>query len=347
MRILSLAILLSASGASAQALCEADPSQHQAATRAPILSQIASGDGDAQDTLHAYLCAYTPEALDSTPALLAALALRDSVVSQLGSRVETWFFADEDRGYEQAEALYTEAAALALQPISAEGMLFDLAPAPMMDGVLTTLGTPDIRAYVDFMDARGASLGGEYPYMGLDPQIQMILAGERLRSEYPSSPYVAKTQEAFSEAILTLASLHPVHMEGIDGQWLVGVATTEFYPWAADSDALAEVARVASTSRYAKPLAAILANPPIATSEGPMSVVVVSDAYASREDAAARALAFLDRGIDVVGPMVIDDGWYVVYRYYPADERSADVAFDRAGAMGLSPEVLTYTPEVY
>ncbi|MEL6614681.1 MAG: hypothetical protein AAFQ43_03030 [Bacteroidota bacterium] len=342
-----LLALLLASGASAQALCEADPDQHRAATRAPVLSEIASGDETAESTLHAYLCAYTPEALDSTPALLAALALRDSVISQVGARVEDWFFANEEQGYEQAEALYTETEALALQPVAAEGMIFNLAAAPLMDGVLTTLAPPDLIAYLDFMDARGASFSGEYPYMSLGEQIAMVQQGETLRRDYPSSPYVGETQEAFSEALLTLASLHPVLVEGMDDTWMVGVGTSEFYPWLADGEALATFLSESPGSRYAGPLASILADPPEAVAEGALDVIVLGDGYASRADAAARALAHLERGVDAVGPMQIDGSFYVVYRYYPAGDRRASVAYDRADAQGLRPASMTYTPEVY
>lgn len=345
-RPLVLALLVAALAAPlrAQTLCPDCPE------RAPLLSEIASGDEVAERFLGEYVMAYRPEALGTTADLLRALTLRDSVVARLSPRVEGWFFADEEARYGQMEAFYEETAALALQPVQAEGMLFGLTAGELMEGLVTVLAPPDLVHYLDFTTAQGEGEGSEYPFGYLAPEIRMVLAGEALRRDFPSSPYVGATQEAYSRALLDLASLHHVVAEGFDEpQWFAGVGTSEFYPWAADDTALAEFVRLAETegSRYHAPFAALLADPPEAVYGETLSLIVVGDPWASMEHAQARALALLDAGQDVAGPMIVDEEAWVVYRYYPQGDPRVQAAFDRADEAGLIPRRITYTPEVY
>ncbi|MEM6326331.1 MAG: hypothetical protein AAF791_04365 [Bacteroidota bacterium] len=341
--LVPFALLFAAASVHAQPLCAECPE------RAPLLSEIASGDDGAESALADYVMAYRPDALSSTADLLRALALRDSVVARLTPRVEPWFFADEAQRYEQMEAFYAEAEALALQPVAAEGMLFGLTTGPLMDGLVTVLAPPDLVHFLDFTEAEGDGEGGEYPFGTLDPEIRMVLAGEALRREFPSSPYVGATQEAFSRALLNLASLHPVTDEDAGfTQWMVGVGTSEFYPWASDNEALQAFAQAAELegSRYAEPFSRLLLDPP--SSDGAtLDVIVIGQPWDSREDAEARTLAHLDAGQDVAGPMPIGGRWHVVYRYYPTGDPRTRAAEDRADEIGLAPRTLIHTPEGY
>ncbi|MEM1056317.1 MAG: hypothetical protein AAGI52_12395 [Bacteroidota bacterium] len=317
--------------------------------RAPLVSGIAGDDAAAQEALAEYLCTYRAEALNTTDDLLRALTLRDTLIARLGPRVEGWFFADEEQRYAQMEAFYEETESLALQPVQAEGMLFGLTTGPLMDGLVTTLAPSDLALYLDFVEAEGSGEGGEYPFGWLDAEIRMILAGESLRRDFPASPYVAKTQEAYSRALLTLASLHPVPMDGMDSPtWFAGVGTSDFYPWASDAEALPTFVEEAEQtgSRYHAPFAALLADPPMADG-GELEVIVIGDAWSSREDAEARALALLDAGQDIAGPMRLGESWYVVYRYYPTGDARLQPAFERAEEAGLQPRQFAYEPEVY
>lgn len=323
-----------------------DCSPSVAEQRAPILLQIAGDDPAAAEAVRAYVCAYRADALNTSADLFRAIALRDTLVSRLDLRVEGWFFSDEGERYDAAEALYAEAEALALRPVQAEGMIFGLTVGPLMDGVATVLAPADLIHYLDFADAEGEGAGSEYPFSWLDPEVRMILAGEALRRDFPASPYVGATQAAFAEALLTLASLHTVRIEGWDEpQWFAGVGTSEFYPWAAEREALQAFVDGAGEhgSRYAAPFAALLANPSEADG-GPLAVVALAGEWGSHEDAAARTLAHLDAGQDVAGPLLIGDGWRVVYRYFPAGDARAGAALDAAEAAGLAVELVTYTP---
>ena len=321
-----------------------------AGERVPLLREVAGDDGLAVQALDAYACAYTADRLNSTADLLRVLALRDTVLARLNPRVEEWFFADEAQRYEQMEAFDQETESLALVPVTAEGMLFGLARGPLMDGVATTLAPPDLVLYLDFVDAEGETQGGEYPFFRMDARVRMVLTGERLRREFPASPFVARTQEAYAEALLTLASLHPVTMPEMDTPtWFAGVGTSEFYPWASDDDALAAFVTEAEAegSRYHAPFSALLARPPEAASETPLDVIVLGGEWESREDASARALAHLDSGQDVAGPMLIGDTWHVVYRYFPAGDARVQAAENRAEEVGLGPRTMRYTPPAY
>ena len=307
---------------------------------APTYHEVVAEDISARAHLDAYLCALQPDALNTTADLLRLLALRDSVIETVGPVLEVWHAETETPDWQVTfEALYSEAEAMALQPVQAEGMIFGLTYGPLPDGVQTVLAPGDLSLAIDLMTVEGQTAGGEYPFSDLAAEVDIVLIGEELRSRYPASPYLYDSQEAFGEALLTLASLHPVSDESELDTWYAGVATAEFYPWAGDREALEQFVETGVESRYHAPLSAILASPPVAVSEGDLELLVAARAE-SREEAAARSLAWLDEGVDVVGPLWLGEGddWAVVYRYFPAGDSRLDAAEARADAHGLGLE---------
>lgn len=312
---------------------------------APTYQKVVASDIATRSHLDAYLCALRYEALNSTSDLLRALALRDSVIEHVGSALEVWHAEYEGPEWQETfEALFSEAEAMALRPIQAEGMIFGLTYGPLPDGVQTVLAPPDLSLAIDLLEIEGRTMGSEYPFSDLEAEVDLILLGEEMRRTYPASPYLPPSQEAFGQALLTLASLHPLADDELD-MWYAGVATSEFYPWAGDVDALQRFVQIATDSRYHAPLSAILASPPVAVPEGDLELLVAARA-SSREEATARTLAWLDEGIDVVGPIWLGaDDWGVAYRYFPAGDLRLDAAEARAEAQGLSVERVRYSPD--
>ncbi|GAB5536235.1 MAG: hypothetical protein Rubg2KO_24840 [Rubricoccaceae bacterium] len=305
---------------------------------APTYHAVVENDISARAHVDAYLCALQPDALNTTADLLRLLALRDSVIENVGPLLEMWDMESNGADWQTSfEALFSEAEAIGLSPIQAEGMIFGLTRAPLPDGIVTVLAPPDLALAIDLQDIEGRTMGSEYPFSDLDAEVDLVLMGEEMRRRYPASPYLSQSQEAFSQALLTLASLHPV--EGTEmNVWFAGVAMSEFYPWAGDQKALRRFVDEGTASRYHAPLSAILASPPVVSLESDVELLVAARA-GSREEASARALAWLDEGIDVVGPLWLGaDDWAVIYRYYPAGDARLDAAETQAETHGISVE---------
>ncbi|MEO0560263.1 MAG: hypothetical protein AAF170_19015 [Bacteroidota bacterium] len=333
--VLALGLIASSFAASAQT---PDCPDGVLLAEAPTYHAVVENNISARAHFEAYLCALQPDQLNTTSDLLRLLALRDSVIENVGPLLETWNMESNGADWQtNFDAFFEEAEAIGLSPVQAEGMIFGLTRAPLPDGIVTTLAPPDLALAIDLMDIQGRTEGSEYPFADLDAEVDLILTAETLRDLYPASPYVVQSQEAFGEALLTLASLHPV--EGYEEQWFAGVAMSEFYPWAGDEQALRRFVNESSDSSwYHAPLSAILANPPVASLERDLELLVAARA-GSREEAAARALAWLDEGVDVVGPLWLGaDDWGVIYRYYPVGDARLDAAEARAEAHGLSVE---------
>lgn len=332
--VLALGLLASAFSARAQT---PDCPDGMLRVAAPTYHAVVEHEISARAHLEAYLCALQPDALTTTSDLLRLLALRDSVIETVGPLLETWDMEAGGADWQTTfEAFFSEAEAIGLSPVQAEGFVFGLTHAPLPDGIVTALAPPDLALAIDLLDLEGRTQGSEYPFADLDAEVDLVLTAETLRARYPASAYLSPSQEAFGEALLTLASLHPV--DGYEEQWFAGVAMSEFYPWAGDREALQRFVREGSASRYHAPLSAILANPPLAALESDLELLVAARA-GSREEAVARALAWLDEGVDVVGPLWLGaDDWGVIYRYYPVGDARLDAAEASALDLGLDVE---------
>lgn len=330
---LLLAVALVVTPAAAAQACDGAA---RLAETAPTVRAIAARDASAADWLDRYACALAEAT--SPESLAVVVTLRDSVVAHVGPLVEPWF---DESGATAAEdwrmsfdAMFAETEGLALRPIQSEGVLFGLTTAAFAPE-LRALAPPDLGLHIDALTAVGGTMGGEYPFASLDAEVDLIRASEALRARFPASPYVAATQEAFGRALLDLASLHPVAGDEFEAIWYAAVATTDPYPWEGDREALERFVAEAAESRYHAPLARILADPPLAASEGELTVLVAARSF-SLESAQALALAWLDSGVDVVGVLPLRDRLAVVYRYAPSgDARLA--AFERsARELGLT-----------
>lgn len=332
--VVVLGLLASAFVASAQT---SDCPDGMLLADAPTYYAVVENDIAARAHFEAYLCALQPEALNTTSDLLRLLALRDSVVENVGPLLEMWDMEADGADWQTTfEAFFAEAEAIGLSPIQAEGMIFGLTWAPLPEGLVTTLAPPDLALAIDLMDMEGRTQGSEYPFADLNAEVDLVLTAEQLRARYPASPYVFQSQEAFGEALLTLASLHPV--DGYEEQWFAGVAMSEFYPWAGDREALQRFMDEGTSSRYHGVLSSVFANPPVAALESDLELLVAARA-GSREEAVARALAWLDEGIDVVGPLWLGaDDWGVIYRYYPVGDARLEAAEASAEDHGIKVE---------
>lgn len=334
MRLALLALLLT-SAASSQAPC-ADPE-----AETPQVVRFLASDAEAMESLVAYLCRLRD--LNATHDLLDAVILRDTVAVRLDRWLDAFAMDPAmEWGSEEQQALFAELERLALQPLTAEGFVTGTVPGAFPPDVMDAHAPEDLALYLAFREAEGASFSGEYPYLDLSPQIEMIRLGERLRALAPASPYVAATQEAFLQALATLTSLHAVAEGGSEATWLTGVGTSEFWPFAADGGALARIVEEQPASRYAPVFARILASPPALDPTLETAFVVVAETP-DVTSAQARYAAFVDAGVDVVGwlPPVERDGPYaIVYRYYPTGfDPRVDRAIDALDAMGIEPMV--------
>jgi hypothetical protein len=277
-----------------------------------------------------------PRIIRTAAHLEEAFALRDSVIAHLDPRVEAFFL---DEHYPLAERFYEEATAAGLQPRGAEGVVLGVGPGALLPEQVAALGAPDFQLFTAFRSAHARSMNGEYPFSDMGPLREVILLGERLRYEHPRSPHAAATREDFERALLTFVSLHR-----FEGDWFVGSATTEFYPWASTDEAHRLFAAEDTASRYRPVVTALLANPSEADARALDAVVVATGA---EEALRQRVLDALDRGLDVLDVLPLDADrtrFGAAYRYFPAGDARAAAAAEAARAKGLAAEVVTVPP---
>ncbi|HLT46356.1 MAG TPA: hypothetical protein VK002_03935 [Rubricoccaceae bacterium] len=310
------------------------PGEAVVAERLPITDAVLAEDPPGRALLRDYARrALFPQTIRTAAHLEEVFALRDSVIAHLDPRVED-YFVEED--YALVERFFAEAEAVGLEPLTAEGFVLGVGPGVLLPERVEALGAPDFQLFMAFRAAHARSLSGEYPYADMEPLRQAVLLGERLVYEHPESPHAAAVRDDFEGALLTFMSLHR-H----DGEWFVGPATTEFYPWASTDEAHRRFAAEDTGSRFHPAVAALLANPSEAGGEALDAVVFAtgSDAYMRQH-----VLDALAEGIDALDVLPLDAGWTyygAVYRYFPAGDARAAQAVEAARAKGLEAEVQT------
>ena len=301
----------------------------------PTVDAVLGDDRRNREFLHDYARrALHPQTITTQGHLTEVFALRDSVLAHLDPRVEEHFAEEVD--YSALERFVDEARSVGLEPISAEGMLFGVGAGNLLPEKVAALATEDFRLYTRFQTAKALSMSGEYPFLDLEPQRQMILFGEELVYSHQESTFIASVQTDFEGALRLFMSLHRAEGE----QWCVGPATNDFYPWASGDAAHQAFAFENETSRFHKAVQDLLRLPSDASAEQLDVVVAATSLGESETD--RMILENLERGIAMQRlSLRIEDGptSAAVYRYFPAGDPRVQQAVSDAQGVGLEVQV--------
>lgn len=238
---------------------------------------------------------------------------------------------------------------LGMQAIYSEGMYLDLGPSEMLTDEMEKYATEVFRWYMDFQSAKTTSMMGEYPFLNLDGEGEMVAVGEKMQEKYPDHELTQKIEEDFRMALKPLTDVHAIKSE-FDKSYMVNDLATEFYPNATNIDALKKFTQDFPNSKYSKVVSNIIANmsemEPKQNGWKDLYLAVVSwedlaeQSFSNPEDstqvtsmtcinAEKKAIDFLKKGIAIPHTLRLEnkgeDKCALVYRFY-ADKAKAEAA---------------------
>ena len=235
---------------------------------------------------------------------------------------------------DNGKKLQNELQKIGLQSVYAEGMYVSLNASEMLPNAMKKYGSEVFKLYADFLSAFGNAIGGEYPYIDLSGETQMVAIGEQLMTKYPNHEYTKTVRSDFEFALHTLTDIHTVNApDGGDARQLFYALSTDPYPYMTNFEAHKQFANTYADTKYGKIVKNILQNTSQIkqneTELGNLYLVVLqwndanndSDmAYCDDAEALKDSL-FLHQGIDVphVLPIMKDDAMQcaITYRFYP------------------------------
>lgn len=239
----------------------------------------------------------------------------------------------------QGRDLQAELQKIGMQCVYSEGYYVTLSANELLPQELKRLGSEVLRLYMDFVNAQGNASNGEYPYLDLSGEGDMIAIGEVMMQKYPEHEYTKTIIPDFYAALNTFTDVHIIKgvVEG-DVVCVVGGLATEPYPTMTVLEQHKAFLQKYPQSRYASIVEKMLANPSQinGTSDtwNDLYLVVLrwmepsndedivscdeADMYKNRE--------FLDKNIDVLHTIQVDKNeettCAIVYRFYPDQSRA-------------------------
>ncbi|MEZ4828823.1 MAG: hypothetical protein R3C61_21430 [Bacteroidia bacterium] len=268
--------------------------------------------------------------IQTEKALLAVFATRDSLLesSLYDAIADVNGYAD---GTEDDGGLYDELGRLGIQITSAEGTFTGLGPSSFLEDRLVAVGSPALKAYMDFLVADANSRSGEYPFANMEPYLQMVEAGEKL-TELQPNPYFAKIEQRFYEALENLTDIHRIVPEKNARQenstfTMVGGTNVETYPYVSETNTLKAFSRDSASSPYAKVGAKILQNMSEMTVNAENLYVIVTEWVTDEDMARRRVYTHLRKGEDIPHHLQVRRGdgkdyYAIVYRFYEDSDKA-------------------------
>lgn len=218
-------------------------------------------------------------------------------------------------------------------PYYAEGMLSGVAISPILDKEITEFCTPEFQLKMKFKNAEATSFGGEYPYLELSENIQMVLLGEEIAKKFPETDTYKEIEEAYRYALITLTDVHALTRNGEKEEYLLHDISRDFWPNATDISFMETFVKQHSASKFASVIKRILATISEVevsedSEEGDVYLVVV-ESFDSDQEASDKVFEYLNKSIDVPHSISSKKGkiekFHTVYRFY-SDKQKADKA---------------------
>lgn len=269
----------------------------------------------------------TPDAIEDEAQLKRVFGMRDSLLSLIQYDVlENHFVNELEQDYEAQEKLTSELQKMGIQVVYAEGMYAGLAEAPLLADKVKEVGSEPYQLYIAFKQAYGNSLGSEYTYEDLSPEMEMIRIGEKLRQDFANSEYVELTKENYEEAILALTDVHIVlSKENDNKEWIIGGIETSFYPNHTSKSNYENFVKNYSDTKLSKITEKILKNTSSLYSidqEASDTLYLLTAEWVSTwSQAREAALGKIQSGFDAPHCLRVKtaegDKYAVTYRYYP------------------------------
>lgn len=269
--------------------------------------------------------------IDNQEKIMALMSYRDSLKPIL----ENFSYLLSESLFENMkkwEKYEKELIEIGFLPFYAEGMFSGLTNSPILQAQIKEFGTPEFQLMTDFENANGKSMGGEYPYLDLTANIEMVLIGEKMSKEFGETPEYKKIEQTYRYALKTLTDLHCLVQTDDTREYILHDISRDFWPNATDVSFMEQFVKKHKTSRFAPAIKKILVNvSELQASEdlekGEVYLIAV-ESFKTEEEAENKVFELLNKSIDV--PHVISskkgktEQYHAVYRFYAQEAKAKE-----------------------
>ena len=282
-----------------------------------LLPEITSSDTKLQAKLKKYASIVLGD-IKTEEAITNAFELRIELQDELSLALEDYFF-DNENSYEIWEDVETELNILGFQSVYAEGMFIGLAIFPILQKEIKTYGTEEFQLYIKIIESNANTFGGEYPYMSLDAQAEVLKLGEIMLKKYKKSSYYAKVQPLIFDALYTYTDYHEVIGDEYK-QFCISGFSIEYWPTATDIAFHDNFIKNNSNSMFHNIISKIRENVSEIDPDEPYIYVIVTDKVKDYEEGQKIIWKYLLQDIDIPHNLILylDNKTqnYVAYRFY-------------------------------
>ncbi|WNJ20984.1 hypothetical protein [Pontibacter sp. G13] len=301
----------------------------------PLLTKLVKSDGAFAKKFHQYTQQIVnPSWIQSEEDLRALLETRDE---EILPRVEVFLSnLDEEKLNKYWEPLEIELNQIGLTMNAAEGMFVGLGTRSFLDAEFQQYGSEELLLYLAFQEADSETANGEYPYLNMEPYLNMVKIGKELTAIAPET-YGKKIQARYREALEAITDVHlvydPTARSKSRGVPMVGEAHTDGYPYASETRSLESLAKDQEAPELQSVAGKLLENMS-AISQDPSSFhAIVVDWKDSKAEATEQVFDFITEGTDIPHRLKVHLGdgsvkYAVVYRFFE-DAELANDALDK------------------
>lgn len=313
----------------------------------PLLDSIASSDliKDDYKTLNEYAFKVTETGwMTSEADIRATFQMRDDVIAPRLSEVLTNM--NEDAFRDVAWNLDSELRLIGMTIITVEGFFATLGRAAILEDEMLELATPEYHAYVTIMVKWDETQGGEYPYLDVAAEADIVALAEDFLERYPGSAFEGYVLDCLKSSLDVLTNIHLVTSEDYE-YWCYSGVEIEEWPYAIETESAYEFIGEHPDSRFAPVLDSILAHPSTMEVDAETVFFVVTDWVSLFEDVREKQWTYLSSGMDIPHYIEVErlDGvtdYAVGYRFF-SDYNAALDAQERLAAMGLKGDIIALT----
>jgi hypothetical protein len=272
-----------------------------------------------------------PDKITTEEQLIEIFKMQDELSTELSPIIEQAFFETEEaHGYEAWDMVEDELNSIGLQGVYAEGMLFAVTRASVLEDKIEEIASDEYKLLIEFETVYSNSRGGEYPFAGLSGEADMLRIGELMSNKFPDSQYNKTIEERYFEALNVLTDIHLVTDDNEFLTYTVFETSTDFYPFMTEMQDREDFVKNNPESKFNTLFKNIIENvSTINTNDegGYDKLYIIKNKLAeTREKANELVNSYLLDGIDIPHsiPVLIDDEemFAIVYRFYTDKEKA-------------------------
>lgn len=317
----------------------------------PELSKHLSKEAEFNEKLKRYLFLLTSE-IQSVEEIKQVFEMRNDLRYDFEDVSFQMYEQFGYANYQLWEKVEKELNFLGYSPYYAEGYLEGVGDFPILENEIEKYGTEDFKLYTDYFNKKSETFGGEYPFMDLHANIELVKIWETINQKYPQSSFTKEINDFCYWDIAPLFDVHNVVSDDGNAQLIIEDLGVDMYPGGTYEDNYIDFVEAgntklsAITEKVLKNISEIEIDANYSFDKVYLVVIERVDDY---EEAQKKILKYISNNQDIVHIISVTEdsyNWfnYLVYRFY-TDKSKAEKALEQAKQINSNASIVVVNNE--